>query len=75
MTLAHQIKFTASMIVSDDTGQLMRLIQALAILCGLLIAITQIILPLLEWLQQFAVMWQQVIMIFRTWPIGQMVTG
>lgn len=75
MTLAHQIKFTASMIVSDDTGQLMRLIQALAILCGLLIAITQIILPLLEWAQQFAVMWQQAIMIFRTWPIGQMVTG
>lgn len=51
MILAQEIKFVVSAIVSDDTGQLMRLIQSLTILIGLLITLLKIIVPVLEWLQ------------------------
>ena len=54
MILQQTIKFVGSMVVSDDTGQLLRLIQAITILCGLLIVLLRLIIPMLEWLQDVA---------------------
>lgn len=58
MILAQQIKFTGSFIVSDDTGQLMRLFQALTILIGILITAIRVLVPFLEWLQDVAETYQ-----------------
>jgi len=58
MILNQQIRFIGSMIVSDDTGQLMRLIQALTILIGILITTIRVIAPMLEWLQSIAEAYQ-----------------
>lgn len=49
--LNQQIRFIGSMIVSDDTGQLIRLIQSLIIMVGMLLALLRIISPMLLWLQ------------------------
>ncbi len=57
-TLSQEIRFVGSMIVSDDTGQLVRLIQSLTILIGILITTIQVIAPFLEWLQETAEVWQ-----------------
>ena len=57
-TFEQQIRFVGSMIISDDTGQLMRLIQALAILVGMLVTLLRVIGPLLVQVQETAEAWQ-----------------
>lgn len=68
--LSHQIKFVSSMIVSDDTGQLLRLIKALTILVGLLITILEVIVPFLEALNDIAIVIQNPIRCYKPFPIG-----
>lgn len=68
-TLTHEIKFTGSVIVSDTSGQLLRLIQALIIFFGLVIRLVEILMPLLETLQEMAVSLQRLDERIRySWP-------
>ena len=55
---AQEIKFVGSFVVSDDTGQLMQLIQTITILIGILITTLRVVAPLLEWLQDIAEAYQ-----------------
>lgn len=75
MTLAHSIKVAVSMIVSDDTGELLRLIRAITILCGLCINVIEVVLPLLEWINTTAITMQQGYMALRLYPIGTYAIG
>lgn len=75
MLLAHDIKLAVSMIVSDDTGELLRLIRAITILCGLCISVVQVVLPVLEWINSVAITMQQAWMVVRLWPVGMCGVG
>lgn len=55
VSFAQEIKFVGSFIISDDTGQLIRLIQAIGILIGMLITLLRVVAPLLELAQELAV--------------------
>lgn len=70
MTLTHSIKVAVSMIVSDDTGELLRLIRAITILCGLCINVIEVVLPVLEWVNTTAITMQQAWVVVRLWPVG-----
>lgn len=70
MTLAHDIKLAVSMVVSDDSGELLRLIHAITILCGMVIMIVRIVLPVLEWMHNTACAWQQAWVAVRLYPVG-----
>lgn len=75
MTLAHSIKVAVSMIVSDDTGELLHLIRAITILCGLCINVIQVVLPVLEWINTTAITMQQAWQLVRLWPVGMCGVG
>lgn len=60
INFAQEIKFVGSFIISDDTGQLIRLIQALGILVGMLITLLRVIAPLLMVMQDIAVWLQRI---------------
>jgi hypothetical protein len=49
-TFLQEIRFVGSMIVSDDTGQLIRLIQSLIIMVGMLLVLLRVLAPVLLWL-------------------------
>lgn len=75
MILAHSIKFVASVIVHDDTGELLRLIRAITILLGLVITMVRMVTPILEWMQDIATTIQQVRLTLVTYPVLEMATG
>lgn len=74
-TLTHSIKLAVSMVVSDDTGELLQLIRGITILCWLCISMIQVVLPVLEWVNSAAIGMQQIWLTLKTYPIEVMVTG
>lgn len=75
MILAHSIKLAVSMVVSDDTGELLQLIRGITILCGLCITLMQVVLPVLEGINSVAISVQQAWQLVRLWPVGMYGVG
>jgi len=76
VSFSQQIRFTGSFIVSDDTGQLIRLLQSLIIMVGMLIMLLRVVSPVLLWLQEVIESYQFVITILSirihslVWGLG-----